>query len=115
MKKTFPLESPDHAAPRVIESIKNHVRKYLKRERRKPLPEGADFWDFDCRVGRDQETPEVTHVKELIDRIDLAARDGWKSIYIEILARIGHRAANPPTGDPVAEEKADGDADWEEG
>ena len=51
MRKIFPLEVPKHAPPRVIEAIKSDVRKYLKRERRKALPEGVDFWDFDCQVG----------------------------------------------------------------
>ena len=91
MKKTFPLEAPDHAPPRVIESIKNDVRKYLKRERRKPLPEGVDFWDFDCRVGRDEGSAENAHVNEIIEQIDLASKEDWKFIYIEILARSGHR------------------------
>ena len=93
MKKTFPLEAPGHAPQRVIASIKNDVRKYLKRERRKPLPEGVDFWDFDCRIGRDNTSAEETHVKEIIERIDLASREDWKFVYIEILAKSGHRVA----------------------
>ncbi len=110
MKKTFPLEAPEHAPQRVIASIKNDVRKYLKRERRKPLPEGVDFWDFDCRVGRDQSSAEETHVNEIIERIDLASREGWTSVYIEILARTGHRAARTENSGPETESGSDGDA-----
>lgn len=95
MKKTFPLESPDHAPARVVESIKNDVRRYLKRERRKSLPEGVDFWDFDCRVGTEVSTAEVVEVRSLVERIDLAAQAGWGAIYIEILAKRGHRAPRP--------------------
>ena len=53
MKKTFPFKVPGIADPRVIESIKNDARKYVKRERRKTLPEGFDLWDFNCKVGPD--------------------------------------------------------------
>jgi len=91
MKKTFPLEVPGIKPPRVIESIKHDVRKYLKRERRKPLPEGVDFWDFDCRVGPDSETPKATHAEDVNGAIDTASRDNWPAIYIEILAKPGHR------------------------
>jgi len=91
MRKVFPLEDPSHAPPRVIEAIKSNVRKYLKRERRKPLPEGVDFWDFDCRVGRDPESSLETHVSELIAAIDKASEEKWTAIYLEILAKPGRR------------------------
>ena len=41
MRKTFPLEHPKLKPARVIDSIKNKVRKYLKRERSKTLPKGG--------------------------------------------------------------------------
>jgi hypothetical protein len=91
MKKTFPLEVPNHKPPRVIEAIKSEIRKYLKRERRKTLPEGTDFWDFDCRTGKDAETAEAVHVSEITKPIDAAAQEKWDEIYIEILAKEGHR------------------------
>ena len=65
MKKTYPLASTSHKLPRVIELIKSDVRKYIKRERRKKLPKGADFWDFDCRVGADSETAASVHIAEI--------------------------------------------------
>jgi len=90
MRKTFPFEDPPHKPPQVVAAIKNKVRKYLKRERRKPLPEGQDFWDFDCRVG--EESPgEVVHVAELTNAIDAAVAKGWPAIYIEILAKPAKR------------------------
>jgi len=94
MKKTFSRESPGHAPARVIESIKNDIRKYLKRERRKPLPEGVDFWDFDCRVGPggNEEAAVVTHVTEVPAVIDQVASGGAVSVYVEILAKAGHRS-----------------------
>lgn len=91
MRRLFPLEAPGHKPPQVVASIKNDVRKYLKRERRKKLPEGVEFWDFDCQVGKTRETPEPAHVSELIAAIDTAASESWGQIYIEILAKPGHR------------------------
>ena len=93
MKKTFPLNVPGHQPPRVVESIKNDVRKYLKRERRKPLTEGVDFWDFNCKVGQADAAPEAKHVEEIIAAIDQAAASQCPSIYIEILATPGHRTS----------------------
>lgn len=100
MKKSFPLEVPGHKPPRVIESIKSHVRKYLKRERRKPLPEGVDFCDFTCRCGTDADTAVETHIEQLIARIDTASREQWSAIYIEILAKPGYRKKNPNPEQP---------------
>lgn len=91
MKKTFSLTSPSHQPARVVEQIKSDVRKYVKRERRKPLPEGVDFWDFDCKVGAGESAPEKKHVEEIVPAIDQAAAAGSESVYIEILAKHGHR------------------------
>jgi hypothetical protein len=91
MKKNFPLTAPNHQPARVLEQIKNDVRKYIKRERKKTLPEGVDFWDFACKVGQDDTAPETKHVEELGAAIDAAAASGPAAIYIEILATPGHR------------------------
>jgi hypothetical protein len=97
MKKIFPLSVEGHQPPRVIEQIKSDVRKYVKRERKKTLPEGVDFWDFDCKVGLDQATAETKHVEELIKSIDEAAAHQWASVYIEILAKPGQRQSKSAT------------------
>ena len=91
MKKIFPLTSPDHQPARVVEQIKSDVRKYVKRERKKKLPEGVDFWDFDCKVGPAATAAETKHVEELVKAIDEAAAIGSEAVYIEILAKPGHR------------------------
>ena len=91
MKKIFPLTSETHQPARVIEQIKNDLRKYLKRERKKSLPEGVDFWDFTCKVGQGEAAPESKHVEEIIPAIDQAAADQCASVYIEILATPGYR------------------------
>ena len=91
MKKSFPLTDPKHKPERVVAAIKNDVRKYLKRERKKQLPEGIDYWDFTCKVGNGSEEPATRHVEEIVPAIDEAAAAGCESVYIEILAIPGVR------------------------
>ncbi|MES2477043.1 MAG: DUF6172 family protein [Verrucomicrobiota bacterium] len=93
MKKTFPLTSPKHQPARVVEQIKSDIRKYLKRERKKSLPEGVDFWDFDCKLGPEASDAQSTHVEQIIPGIDQAAAAGKEAVYIEILAKPGHRTS----------------------
>jgi hypothetical protein len=96
MKKTFPLTVEGKNPDRLLDATKHDIRKYLKRERRRELPEGADFWDFDCRFGATPETSALAHVAELIDLVDAAAKNGEKQFYIEILARPAQRTPRPP-------------------
>jgi hypothetical protein len=96
MKKNFPLKVPGLADERVLDAIKQDVRKYVKRERRKKLTEGVDFWDFDCKVGADQAEPAVKHPEEVIAAIEAVARtEGATSVYAEILAKPGLRTKKP--------------------
>ena len=97
MKKVFSLTSPTHQPARVVEQIKADIRKYLKRERKKKLTEGVDFWDFDCKIGNVEAVPEIKHVEEIIPAIDQAAASQFPSIYIEILAKPGHRTSKTST------------------
>lgn len=91
MKKVFPTKSGNHAPARVIEGMKGEIKKYLKRERNKKLPEGVDFWDFACRVGVEADSAKEVHVKELSKAIDKVATEEPDAIYIEILAKKGFR------------------------
>jgi hypothetical protein len=95
MKKTFQLHAAGKDDQRVVEAVKNEVRKYVKRERRKALPAGVDFWDFDCRVGSDPAAAAVKHLAEMAPAIDQAAKDGAVEVYVEILAKPGHRTKKP--------------------
>ena len=87
MKKTFPLEIPDRKPGTVMDAIKHEIRKYFKRERRKPCPEGVDFWDFDCKVGAEGADPEVTHPGDVEKAIAAAKDSGSKQVYVEIIAK----------------------------
>jgi hypothetical protein len=96
MKKNFSLKQPGRADARVLEAIINDVRKYVKRERRKALPEGVDFWDFDCRVGADSAAAETKHWEEVVPAIEAAAKaDDAAQVYVEILAKPGVRTKKP--------------------
>lgn len=93
MRKTFSLTHPKIKRPRLVDAIKYEIKKYLKRERNKTLPKGADFWDFDCKYGSTAETADVIHVSALNKSIDDAANRELDSFYIEILAKTGHRTS----------------------
>jgi hypothetical protein len=49
MKKTYPLTAEGKHPDRVLEAVKHDIRKYFKRERGRPVPAGADFWDNPAR------------------------------------------------------------------
>jgi hypothetical protein len=103
MKKTYPLSLEGRHPDRVLDAVKHDIRKYLKRERRRPLPEGVDFLDFDCRFGLSAEAAQTALLSELIGLVDAAARDGASQVYVELLAKPGHRAPRPePEATPVA-------------
>ena len=80
MKKIFPLTLPGKADARVVDAIKHDLRKYVKRERRKPAAEGADFWDFDCKVGGDAASAESKLLPELSAAIDAVVKDGRAAV-----------------------------------
>ena len=101
MKKTFPLTVDGKNPDRLLDATKHDIRKYLKRERRRDLPEGVDFWDFDCRFGATQDTAVVAHVAELIGLIDAIAKDGGTQFYVEILAKHGVRKPRDPSDKPT--------------
>ena len=82
MKKTFQLEHEKIKYPRMIEAVKSEVRKYLKRNRRKDLPKGADFWDFLCKFGATEAEAKKCHWAEIDKFIDQAEKDELKSFYI---------------------------------
>jgi hypothetical protein len=93
MKKTFKLNIEGKHPDRLLEAIKHEVRKYVKRERRKTLPAGVDFWAFDCKFGETQESVEVVRLGEITHRMDEVKAAGGESFYVEIIATHGFRKA----------------------
>ena len=47
MKKTFKLTHPKTKYARLVDAVRSDIKRYLKRERKKALPEGFDTWDLD--------------------------------------------------------------------
>lgn len=99
MKKTFPLTFEGKNRDRVLEAVKNDIRKYLARERRKPLPEGADFWDFDCKFGNSAEAAEPVHVAALTELINGIAAAQGAQLYVELIAKPARRTLKPDSSE----------------
>ncbi|HSC68926.1 MAG TPA: DUF6172 family protein [Cellvibrio sp.] len=106
MKKTFKLHVEGKHPDRLLEAIKHEVRKYVKRERRKTLPKGVDYWAFDCKFGATAETAEVVRLSELTKKMDEVATAGGDSFYIEILAAHGIRKPRE-AGDDLLDDDED--------
>ncbi|MET3494902.1 DUF6172 family protein [Variovorax boronicumulans] len=95
MRKTFQLHVEGKHPDRLVEAIKHEISKYIKRERRRDLPEGNDFWDFDCKFGASSETAEIAQLPAINKLIDGIVKEGGKQFYIEILAKPGKRPPRP--------------------
>ncbi|MCK9213312.1 MAG: DUF6172 family protein [Rhodoferax sp.] len=93
MKKTFQLNVEGKNRDRVLEATKHEIRQYIKRERRKTLPEGADFWDFDCQFGTRPDNAQGVHLATLTALIDAVDKEGGDAFYLELLAKPGYRGA----------------------
>ncbi len=91
MKKTFKLNIEGKNRDRVVEATKHEIRKYVKRQRRVPLPAGVDFWDFDCQFGASQADAVVVHFATITGLIDGVVNAGGEAFYLELLAKEGHR------------------------
>ena len=113
MKKTYPLSAEGKHPDRVLEAVKHDIRKYFKRERSRPVPAGADFWDFDCKVGATADSAEVVRVGAVIEAVDALATSGAGAVYVEILSKHGVRVPAPakPEATDTPDETTDaGDA-----
>ena len=89
----------EELVPIIHAELHRLAKHYLKRERRKPVPEGVDFWDFDCKVGVNAEEPVAKHPGDLEKAIEEAQLAGSSEVYVEILAKPGHRAKKPAIGE----------------
>ena len=93
VKKTFQLNIEGKNRDRVIEATKHEIRQYVRRERRKALPQGADYWDFDCKFGTRPDNAQDVHFATLTALIDAVTKEGGAAFYLELLAKPGHRKA----------------------
>ena len=95
MKKLFPLTHPKIRPARLVDSIRAEMNKYIKRERNKKLPDGVDFWDFDCKVGASMDAAMYTHVSALSKAIGDVLDAGNEAVYLEIKAKPAKRTKKP--------------------
>ncbi len=92
MKKTFSLNVDGKNRDRLLDASKHDLRKYVKRERAKALPEGVDFLDFDCKVGTSEATAATVHLAEIMGAVDALVNQGADHFFVEITSKSGHRA-----------------------
>jgi hypothetical protein len=95
VRKTYLLNIEGKNRDRLLEASKHDIRKYVKRERSRPLPAGVDFWDFDCKFGHSEASAAVVHFATLMGLIDTAAQEGSEQFYVEVVTKHGHRTARP--------------------
>lgn len=95
MKKTFKLDHPKIKVPRVVDSVKHDIKKFLKKERSKPLPEGARYWGFDCKVGQSEDTAVAVEQPSLMKQIDELVENNIMTIYVEITPKAVVVAETP--------------------
>ena len=91
MKKVFSLVDSIKKPDRIADQIKFEVKKYIKRERNKKLPEKVDFWDFDCRIGPDENSAVIIHVSKISESISEMVKDSNEEFYLEVLSKPGVR------------------------
>ena len=102
MKKTYALNIEGKNRDRLLDASKHDIRKYVKRERAKVLPQDVDFWDFECKLGANEAEALAVHFAALMTAIDALVADGAAQFYVEVVAKHGHRVSRAIT-DTVTE------------
>ena len=88
MKKIFKLTDEKKHEDRVLEAVKNDIRKYAKREKKKDLPDKATmYWDFDCKVGATADDAKEVTFEELTKELDVVKATGATEVYVEVMAK----------------------------
>ena len=101
MKKVFQIEQERLKPDRAVDAIKNELRKYVKREKKKDLPnKKIMYWDFDCKFGKSAELAEVCTFEEISTKLNSVVDEGWKTCYVEIMAK----AVDKPLKEETEEE-----------
>lgn len=97
MKKVFKLKEGNKNPDRILDAIKYEIRKYIKREKRKTLPQDVDFWDLKCRFGKNSKEAEAIEFVDITKCINDASSADYDSFYIEILAEKGYKPKEEET------------------
>ena len=104
MRKTYRLDIEGKNRDRLLEASKHDIRKYVRRERGCALPDGVDFWDFDCKFGSDEAASSAVHFAALTSLIDTLAREGGKQFFVQVVTKHGHRTAKPLGAESVSDD-----------
>ena len=89
MKKIFKFIDDKKHEDRVLEAIKHEIRKYVKREKKKKLPDEKNtYWDFDCKIGATSDTAKEVEFEALIKELDTIKATGVTECYVEVVAKI---------------------------
>jgi hypothetical protein len=91
MKKTFQLAHPKIKPARMVDAIKSEIKKYVKRERNKVLPNDADYWDFDCKFGLTELTADEIHLSAINKAIDEVIKADVETFYVEVIVKTAIR------------------------
>lgn len=107
MRKTYSLNLEGKNRDRLLDAAKNDIRKYVKRERGRPLPPGVDFFDFNCKLGASEGAAATLHFATLMGSIDALVKDGADQFYVEVVTTHGHRSARPVASSAIDGSVAD--------
>lgn len=103
MKKTFTFNVENKTRERQLDSIKYEIRKYIKREKRKKLPDDVDYWKFECRFGQSAKEASAIEFLELTKHIEEAFNNNSDEFYIEIIATHGIKPPKEESGNQNSE------------
>ena len=105
MKKIFKLTDEKRHEDRVLEGVKNDIRKYVKREKKKKLEDAKlTYWDFDCKAGATADDAKVVEFDALIKELDAVKATGATECYVEILAKIVEKPLKVEANEDTNEE-----------
>lgn len=91
MKKTFSIDSEKHSPENQLNAIRNEIKKYIARERRKKLPDNFRLWTFDCKFGDDADSAVEILESEIKGSITKHIAAGNRSFYLEVIAKPGYK------------------------
>jgi len=88
MKKLFKIKQDKLKPERAVDAIKNEIRKYIKREKKKDLPNKKTmYWDFECKFGKSEEFALECDFDHIIMELSNVVLAGWDECYVEIMAK----------------------------
>ncbi len=91
MQKTFSFVSDSKKPERVADSIKNEIKKYITRERKKKLPEAFNTWHFDCKIGLDDKKTYEIKISDLNKKVDEYLKKEVDSFYVDITSKPANK------------------------